>query len=246
MIAEYVQSCLQMHFQIVLATDGLQGLERALAQIPDLILTDVMMPGMDGLELTRRIKAHVLTNHIPVVMLSARSEIEDRLSGQQQGADAYLGKPFDEQELVLTLQNLHILQRRWKERYATAPVPLFPSGSGIHSPHPTDVFMESLYIQFERNFSDEGYDLPQLCRDMEVSKSQLQRKLAALSDQSAMDLLRRYRLQKAQEMLLNSPGSSIKEVGFRVGFKDPAHFSRMFTKMFGISPSAVRHKPPGG
>jgi len=244
-IADYVQSCLHMHFRIDLATDGLLGWEAALEQIPDLILSDVMMPAMDGLELTRRIKTHVLTNHIPVVLLSARSEIEDRISGQQQGADAYLGKPFDEQELILTLQNLHILQRRWKERYASAPEQLISSGIETSLPHPTDVFMKSLYAQFERHFANDGYDLPQLCRDMEVSKSQLQRKLAALSDQSAMDLLRRYRLQKAQDILQTHPGLSIKEVGFRVGFKDPAHFTRMFTKVLGITPSEAKHKPPG-
>lgn len=241
-IADYLHSCLHPHFRLILATSGNQGLELALEHIPDLILSDVMMPGMDGLELTRRLKTHALTNHIPVVLLSARSELEARLSGQQQGADAYLGKPFHEQELLLILNNLHSLQQRWKERYAGASGPKIPSDSENRPPHPADVFMENLYALFEKNCDNDEYDLPQLCRDMEVSKSQLQRKLAAVSDQSAMDLLRRYRLQKAQELLWNNPGLSVKEAGFRVGFKDPTHFSRTFAKVMGFPPSEVRSR----
>lgn len=243
-IADYLHSCLHLHFRLILATNGNQGLELALERIPDLILSDVMMPGMDGLELTRALKTHPLTNHIPVVLLSARSELEARLSGQQQGADAYLGKPFDEHELLLTLHNLHALQQRWKERYAGTSGTNIPPASEGSPPHPTDVFMQNLYALFEKNYPNDEYDLTQLCRDMEVSKSQLQRKLSAVSDQSAMDLLRRFRVQKAQELLLKNPDLSVKEAGFQTGFKDPAHFSRTFTKVMGFSPSEVRRPKP--
>lgn len=243
-IADYLRSCLHLHFRLILATNGEKGLELALEHIPDLILSDVMMPGMDGLELTRALKTHPLTHHIPVVLLSARSELKARLSGQQQGADAYLGKPFNEQELLLTLHNLHALQQRWKERYAGASGTNIPLASEVGPPHPTDVFLQNLYTLFEKNYPNDEYDLTQLCRDMEVSKSQLQRKLSAVSDQSAMDLLRRFRVQKAQELLLNNPDLSVKEAGFRVGFKDPAHFSRTFTKVIGFPPSEVRRPNP--
>ncbi|MBK9335047.1 MAG: response regulator [Lewinellaceae bacterium] len=243
MIAGYIQSCLRTHFRLLLATDGEQGWKMALEKIPDLILSDVMMPGADGLELTRRIKSHALTNHIPVVLLSARADIEDRLSGRQQGADAYLGKPFDEQELVFTLQNLYALQRRWHERYAALSNLSAPSNlpeSADDEARPTDMFMQNLYGLFEKNYTNDAYDLPQLCRDLEISKSQLQRKLAALSDQSAIELLRRYRLQKAYDLLVKNPGLNIKEVCFQVGFKDPAHFSRLFSRAFGVSPSEIK------
>jgi len=243
-IADYLVSCLSPHFHLIRATNGNQGLELALEQIPDLVLSDVMMPGMDGLELTRALKIHPLTSHIPVVLLSARSELESRLSGQQQGADAYLGKPFDEQELLFTLKNLHTLQQRWKERYAGVPDPKIQAISESTLPHPTDVFLENLYALIEKNYADDEYDLPQLCRDMEVSKSQMQRKLAAVSDLPAMDLLRRYRLQRAYEMLLKNPDLSVKEAGFQVGFKDPAHFSKSFTKVLGFPPSEARSRTP--
>jgi len=243
-IAAYLHSFLRPHFHLIIATNGSQGWEQALKQIPDLILSDVMMPGMDGLELTHALKSHTLTNHIPVVLLSARSELEARLSGQQQGADAYLGKPFDEQELLLTLKNLHTLQRRWKERYAGAHGPKIRPTSENDPPHPTDVFMENLFALFEKNYTNDEYGLPQLCREMEVSKSQLQRKLSAMSDQSAMDLLRRYRLQKAYDLLLKNRELSIKEAGFLVGFKDPAHFSRTFAKVMGFPPSEARTAKP--
>ncbi len=242
-IAAYIQSCVQAHFRLLFATDGEQGWKMALEQIPDLVLSDVMMPGTDGLELTRRIKSHELTNQIPVVLLSARADIENSVIGQQQGADAYLGKPFYEQELVLTLQNLYDLQRRWHERYAalakqSAPAPIPESAD--YDTHPTDVFMQNLYGLFEKNYTNEAFDLPQLCRDLEVSKSQLQRKLAALSDQSAIELLRRYRLQKAHDLVVKNPRLNIKEICFQVGFKDPAHFSRLFSREFGVTPSEIK------
>lgn len=246
-IAAYLQTCLQSHFHLLFAPDGQNGWLTALEHIPDIILTDVMMPGINGLALTQRIKTHELTSHIPVVMLSARSELADRLSGQQHGADAYLGKPFHEQELILVLQNLYGLQRRWQDRYAALKMPETLEVSPQMMPaqdddtvRQTDAFMLKLYRMFEDNFTNEAYDLPQLCRDMEISKSQLQRKLAALSDQPAIELLRRFRLQKAYTLLLQHPELNVKEACFRVGFKDPAHFSRMFSKAFGIAPSEVK------
>lgn len=244
-IASYLQLCLRPYFRLSFAADGETGWKHAMEQLPDLILTDVMLPGMDGIELTGRLKAHDLTAHIPVVILSARSELADRLSGHQQGADAYLAKPFNEQELILVLQNLYGLQRRWLERYAAAQTveALVPgySQTGEAAVQP-DGFMEKLYAKFEKHYPEETYDLAQLCRDLEISKSQLQRKLAAVSDQSAMQLLRWYRLKKAYDILLQDPDQNVKEICFQVGFKDPSHFSRLFTKVFHVPPSEVKRQ----
>lgn len=246
-ISDYLQLCLRPHFQLTLVADGLLGWDYALEHLPDLVLTDVMLPGIDGLELTRRIKSHELTDHIPVVMLSARSELEDRLSGQRLGADAYLAKPFHEQELILVLQNLYNLQRRWQKRFTgqgTAPAGATASHTlpidALAGIPQKDAFRTRLYAVFEKNYSQENYGLPQLCRDLKISKSQLQRKLAALSGQSAMQLLRHYRLQKAYILLQAEPNLNVKEVCFQVGFKDPAHFSKLFTKAFGQAPSKLK------
>ena len=249
-ISNFLQSVLAPHFTLNFAPDGHSGYAKALDTIPDLILTDVMMPGMDGYELTRKIKSHELTGHIPIVILSARSELTDRLVGQQFGADAYIGKPFDEHELVLILQNLYRLQYRWRERYAslttqTGLVDILPEttpGQPEEIIQQTDAFVLKMYALFEENYSNEAYDLSQFCRDMEMSKSQMQRKLTALSDQSSMQLLRRYRLQKAYEMLSGNPDRNVREVCFQVGFKDPSHFSRLFSKTFKVAPSDVKRQ----
>ncbi|MCB9316681.1 MAG: response regulator [Lewinellaceae bacterium] len=246
-ISEHLNLCLADHFQLDFATDGRAGFERALASIPDLVLTDVMMPEMDGLELTARLKSNALTSHIPVVVLSAKSEIADRLAGHSHGANAYIGKPFDEGELRLVLQNLHALQGQWRLRYERLAESSDPLGQLADLPQPdqseSDEFMLNLYRLFEKNYANEKYDLNQLCRDFQISRSQLQRKLAALSNHSAMTLLRRFRLQKAYILLEQFPEKNIKEICYLVGFKDPAHFTRMFSKEFNRPPSSVRSTP---
>lgn len=244
-ITEHLSLCLADHFQLDFAKNGRDGFERALATIPDLILTDVMMPEMDGLDLTEHLKSNTLTSHIPVVVLSAKSEIADRLAGHTKGANAYLGKPFDEAELLLILQNLYALQLQWRQRYSQLSESADPIGQLTAAPQTetpeADEFMLNLYRLFEKNYANEKYDLNQLCRDFRISRSQLQRKLAALSDHSAIMLLRRFRLQKAYALLERYPEKSIKEISFLVGFKDPAHFTRMFSKVFDRPPSDVRH-----
>lgn len=253
-ISNFLQSTLDAYFQLEFAPDGLAGYDKALEIVPDLVLTDVMMPRMDGYELTGRLKGHELTGHIPIVMLSARSGLSDRLSGQQFGTDVYIGKPFDEQEIILILQNLYRLQQRWRERYAEmitktgAVIPL----ENVVLEHPpeavrqTDVFMLKIYALFAKNYKDENYDRLRLCHDIEMSRSQLQRKLAVLSDQSSMQLLRRYRLQKAYELLLENPDINVEEICFQVGFKDRSHFSRLFSKTFQMGPSEVRKRAADG
>ena len=228
------------------------GYDKAIETIPDLILTDVMMPGIDGYEMTSRLKKNELTSHIPIVILSARSELSDRLTGQQFGANAYIGKPFDEQELVLTLQGLYNLRLKWHERYADlmtkegltslaqTPFDQINSITSQTGDLHTDAFMWKIYDIFELNYADEDYDLFRLCSDLNMSKSQVQRKLTALSDQSAMQLLRQFRLQKAYEILSKDGSKNVKEVCFMVGFKDPAHFSRLFSQTFNIAPSNVK------
>lgn len=248
-ISKYLRDTLTPYFQLEFAIDGNAGYESALHLVPDLILTDVMMPGMDGYELTHKLKNALPTSHIPIVMLSARSGLSDRIIGQQSGANAYIGKPFNEEELILTLNNLFQLQHRWRERYAhlsahstetNAPLPVNIPEQEVTTIEQTDAFMYRLYAIFEAKHTNEDYDLLQLCTDIEMSKSQLQRKLAALSDQSAMQLLRQFRLQKAYKILLADPSKNVKEVCFEVGFKDASHFSRLFSKTFNIAPSDVK------
>ena len=247
-IMEYLRICLHPHFHLLFAQNGEEGLKMAIEQIPDLLLSDVMMPVMDGLEMVQQLKQNPLTSHIPMVLLSAKSSLQDRLQGQQIGADSYLAKPFHNEELILTLKNLHLLQQTWKKRYQPLqsnlndlpyqqPMPLEFEAKSIES---TDQFMKNLYEVFEANFSSEAFDINQLCKLLHISRTQLYRKLASVSDQSAMELLKDYRLQKAMELLKNNPELGIKEVTYLVGFKERSHFSYSFTKKYNISPSEVR------
>lgn len=243
-ILSYLQSFLSRYFQVLAAPDGKVAWDMALEHLPDIVLTDLVMPELDGLQLTDKLKAHELTCHIPVVMLSARAEVEDRIEGHQHGADGFVPKPFHEQELVLILQNMLLLQERWRKRFESG----HSSGKPVQETNPVhqeesdhkDPFMRRLYGIFEAHFSEEDFDLDQLCHQMLISRSQLQRKLSAVASESAMELLREFRLNKARELFLGSPDMQVKEVCTKTGFKNPAHFSTLFTKRFGISPSELR------
>ncbi|MEY4106460.1 MAG: hypothetical protein RL181_802 [Bacteroidota bacterium] len=247
MLVSVLKLTLQPHFRLLIARDGKEGAELATREIPDLILSDIVMPEMDGLEMIQLLKNQPLTAHIPIVALSAKNEAQDRLQGQAIGADAYIGKPFSAPELLFTLQNLHQLQSRWKERYAH-----FAQGSDPSAQTPTplsepnlsasDAFMRSLYEVFEAHYPSDTFDIAQLCRVLHISKAQLYRKLSAVSDQGAMELLRDFRLQKALELLENNPGLNTSEVAFKVGFKERTYFSTLFKKKFHIAPSEVKKR----
>jgi len=247
-IQAYMKSILQPHFQIMLAKNGKEGLEMAIREIPDLILTDVMMPEMDGVEMTAKVKANMLTNHIPVLMLSAKNEIQDRIKGQENGADLYLGKPFYEQELVMALLNLHRLQQNWKLRYASLAagektlekVADMPACFNQFTIAQNDRFMQEILDAFAQNFASENFDAVELANTMNISKAQLYRKVSKISDEGVMGLLRNYRLMKAVEFLDDQPTISTKEVAFKVGFKEYSHFSASFKKLLQVSPTEWR------
>lgn len=242
-VLDYLRLCLYPHFRLATATDGNLGIEKALELVPDLVLTDVAMPEKDGFAVASILKNDVRTSHIPIVMLTAKAETADRMEGRRRGANAYLTKPFEEQELLLVLHNLLHLRQQWKHRYA--PLSAQPSSSldlAGHAPEDVrmeDEFMQKLYAVFEANYPDDGFNLERLCLLMGMSSSQLDRKLRVLSDQSPMQMLRTFRLQKARALLQADPNRSVKDVCFRTGFKNPSHFSRAFSEAFGVPPSEV-------
>lgn len=246
-ILSYLKSFLSGYFRVITATNGKIAWNLALEHVPDLVLTDLVMPELDGLQLTDKLKAHELTCHIPVLMLSARGEVEDRITGHQHGADAFLPKPFHEQELVLIIRNMLLLQKRWRERFQSgqndnnreSPQAAEQPEENFHS----DPFMNRLYGLYEKHYAEEDFDLDALCQYLLISKSQLQRKLAALVTESAMELLREFRLGIAHKLFLENPEIQVKDVCTRTGFKNPAHFSTLFTKRFGVSPSELRKRP---
>lgn len=245
-VADYLRLCLNGHYRLLFAADGEKGIQMAYKHIPDVILSDVMMPFKDGLEVTDLLKKDERTSHILIVLLSAKTQIDERLDGLRRGANAYLTKPFNDQELLLVLNNQLEFQRTWKQRYAAFEKGL--SEDALASPavaadtfRTDDEFMKKLYAIFETHYPDEHFDLEQLCRLTGMSSSQLHRKLTALTDQPAMQMLRTFRLNKAHDLLRTRRDLQVAEICMMVGFNHPAHFSRMFSKTFGMPPSAVRN-----
>jgi len=246
-ILAYMKSVLATDFDILLAKDGQEGLEIALQEIPDIIVTDVVMPKMDGLSMTHTLKTHALTSHIPVIMLSINSAVEDRLTGQLQGADFYMAKPFLGQELLLALQNMHNLQKKWKERYgnpANVKQDAGPEDKEVPalSVQHVDAFLDELYQIFEYHVSSDTFDIKQICQEMHISRSQLQRKLAATTGATPMELLRDFRLERAKHLLETQQEMAIKEISFQTGFKQPSHFTRLFLQKYGVAPSDIRKR----
>jgi signal transduction histidine kinase/ligand-binding sensor domain-containing protein/DNA-binding response OmpR family regulator len=233
----FIRTHLQARFRVVEAADGLQGLELARRVLPDLVLSDVMMPGLDGYALCRALKADPETDFIPVILLTARAASEDRLAGLREAADAYLTKPFQVEELTTQIDNLISLRRRLRERFAgktvrERPVPLELAASDAK-------FLEQVRGAIEIHLADEHFGVEELARLVAHSRGHLHRRLKEIVDESPSDLLRRMRLERAAQ-LLEAGAGSVSEIAYGVGFKSVAHFSNRFQDHFGVRPSGYR------
>lgn len=235
-LVQYLSAILNHEYKIEAAANGLIGWEMALELIPDIIISDVMMPGLDGIEMLSRIKNDIRTSHIPVVMLTAKADADSRLAGLEKGADAYLSKPFNQKELQIELKKLVELRKKLHERYAFFEKQPESIATGINM---EDVFMLKVRKVLEDNLEDSEFGITQLCGELAVSHTQLYRKFSQLSNQSITNYFKTIRLHKAKEMLAN-PEMNISQAAYAVGFKNLSHFSREFTREFGKSPSEFR------
>ena len=240
-VATYIQSCLQERYQIIWAENGQIGIDQALATIPDLIVSDVMMPVKDGFALCDTLKSDERTSHIPIVLLTARAAVEDRLTGLRRGGDAYLVKPFQREELMLVLSNLLQTRGRLQRYYSQQALgnpqdgPLSANGTDAME----DQFVAKLRTTLESHLDNVALDTAMICELMGMSRNSLYRKLMALTGMSVIPYLRALRLQKAEELLKQS-SMSIAEVAYAVGFDNPRYFSRVFSEEKGVSPSSFR------
>ena len=215
------------------AVDGADGLRRAKEIIPDLIITDVMMPVMDGYAFTRRVRSDMMISHTPVIMLTARAGEEDKLEGLETGVDAYLTKPYSNKELLASVTNLYRQRQLLRERFRSETI-IKPADVSIV---PMDqVFMEKVMQAIEDNISEADFGVDSLSAAVLMSPNHLHRKLTALIQQSPGSLIRSIRLQRAAELLANQ-ACTINEIAYKVGFSVPENFSRSFKKQFGLSPS---------
>mgnify|MGYP002640654645 CR=1 FL=1 len=232
-IRQYLKEVLEDKYQIIEASDGVEGIQVANESIPDLIITDVMMPRMDGNAFVKSIRNDERSSHVPIIMLTARAEDEDKIGGLELGVDDYLTKPFNPRELRVRVQNLLDMRAKLRKRFSGALVIKPEEVSSI----PADKkFMQRLIAEIEDHMADEEFSTETLSRTMGVSSRTLSRKLKALIDQSPAHLIRSMRLQRAAELLEKQTGN-IAEIAYEVGFSDQAHFTRTFKTEFKVSPS---------
>jgi len=236
-VRRYLAECVKHEYRVVMADNGDQGIQKATELIPDIIISDVMMPGKDGLELCETLKNDGRTSHIPIVLLTARIDVESRIAGLKRGADVYLAKPFEPAELQAQLDNLVRLRRRLQQRYAAmllAPLPNDDPGLVLE-----DVFLLKIRKVVEAHLADSDFEMRHLELTLAMSYSQIFRKVKALTGGSPSMLIRSIRLYKAKELLLDS-SLTIGEVAYAVGFSTPAYFSTTFLEAFGKTPGEFR------
>ncbi|MBB4043466.1 signal transduction histidine kinase/DNA-binding response OmpR family regulator/ABC-type xylose transport system substrate-binding protein [Bacteroides reticulotermitis] len=230
-IRSYVQGLLQADYTVVEAADGSEGIKKAMRFVPDLIISDVMMPGIDGIECCRRLKSELQTCHIPVILLTACSLDEQRIQGYDGGADSYISKPFSSPLLLARVRNLIDSHRRLKQ--------FFGDRQTLAKEDVCDMdkdFVERFKGLIEAKMSDSGLNVEDLGKDMGLSRVQLYRKIKSLTNYSPNELLRIARLKKASSLLASSD-MTIAEVGYEVGFSSPSYFAKCYKEEFGESPT---------
>ncbi|MCO6488465.1 MAG: response regulator [Phaeodactylibacter sp.] len=230
-IIAYIKTVVKDNYKAYTAGNGEMGIEKALEIIPDIIISDVMMPGKSGYEVCNTLKQDERTSHIPIILLTAKATQADKVEGLKYGADAYLTKPFDKEELLIRLEKLVESRRQLQKRYASGAY-----ATPTAEPSVDDIFLQKLWEHVQANLSDAEFGVPRLAAAVPMSQMQLYRKLKALTGKTPSQFIRSYRLRKGLE-LLQKGELNISEIAYDVGFTDPSYFSRVFQKEFGKSPS---------
>jgi len=243
-VATYLNSLLYATYEISNAWNGVEGLELAIDIVPDLIISDVMMPVMDGFTMCRKLKKDLRTSHIPIILLTARNEKAARMEGLRSGVDAYLGKPFHKEELFVRVEKLISLRKELRNSFKrmtkvseksfhnTQTVP----DANLSAYGQEYVFLDKVREILESHLSEDEFGIAELCVSLGMSRSQLYRKFSALTDTSVHQFIMNLRLSRARG-LLRSTDLNVTEVAYDTGFKSPSHFSRVYTEYFGIPPS---------
>ena len=233
-VAAYVEMILSPKYDVYISTNGKKGVEKAIEIIPDIIISDVMMPVMDGYEVCHHLKQDSRTSHIPIIMLTAKATTEDRIDGLSQGADAYLVKPFNKQELLLTLDNMLDLIQNLRSRVGQV------NGEGSSTViNKESTFVNGIMDIIHQHLDSHDLGVDLISKELGLSRSQVYRKLKAITGKSISQLISEARLDKAKELLSNQD-LNISEVAYAVGYQDPSYFSRAFYKEYGKSPSDYR------
>lgn len=248
-IRQYIADSFADDFGILTAANGLEGVQLAREQVPDIIVSDIMMPHMDGIELTRRLKADLSTSHIPIILLTAKDTDADKEEGYQWGADSYLTKPFSAKLLSTRVNNLLAARRRMAE-YIMSTQTGIPAANKTEA-EPTGAsacpalsrldreFLERLNAVIEENIMTQDLDMPFMTDKMAMSHSTFYRKVKALTGLTAKEYIRKIKLRHCYK-LLESGDYNVTEAAMMTGFNQMAHFRDIFRKEFGMTPSDVR------
>ncbi|AOW20142.1 hybrid sensor histidine kinase/response regulator transcription factor [Urechidicola croceus] len=234
-LRSYLKNELKSNYRILTAVNGKEGLKQAKAHSPDIIITDVIMPEMDGFEFCKKIKESIETSHIPLLMLTAKTRIDDRIEGIGLGADAYMIKPFDMRLLKLRLSQLITSRKLIFDKYFGAI-----SGAEENS-NATSLdkdFIQKILTYVNDNIGDTDLSVELLASEFHLSRSQLYRKVKALTGQTVNEFIRKVRLQKAKQVL-EGGNKNISEVCYKVGFSSPSYFTKCFKEHFGLLPTEI-------
>lgn len=237
-IRQYERTLLQDYYFVLEASDGREGLEIARKEVPDLVICDVMMPVMDGLEFTQQLKTNTATSHIPVIMLTAKNLEEHRAEGYEQGADSYITKPFHSKVLLARVENLLHQRAHLRQLFAQGAAEGKETEEVSKQDDRDKAFVKQLHDIIKSNMGNSDFGVEDIGAEIGLSRVQLYRKVKAITGSSVVDLLRKARLAKARR-LLEANSMNISEVAYEVGFSSPSYFTKCFKDEYGMLPGDV-------
>ncbi|HLP57983.1 MAG TPA: response regulator, partial [Candidatus Deferrimicrobium sp.] len=238
-VCRYIRGALEPQYKVIEAKDGQEGIEKALQVIPDLIVSDIMMPRVDGYQLVKTLKQDRSTSHIPIILLTAKAAEENILEGLETGVDDYITKPFSTRILCARIKNLIDLRRQMQQNHHRE-MTLKPIKTKVSSVDRE--FFKDLHQVIDSNLSDPDFNVEQLANKLYMGRSTVYRKIEALCGENPTDYIRSYRLKRAAQ-LLQTGTASVTDVAFNVGFNSRTYFTRCFKEMFHQLPSDFRNSP---
>jgi DNA-binding response OmpR family regulator len=227
-------------YRIEFAENGQIGLEKAQEQVPDIIICDLMMPGIDGFEFCEVLRSNHYTSHIPIVILTAFTDEESRIKALRAGANVVLTKPVNSETLQQQLESLLRLRLQMQALVLSGHNTSSSEGNLAPALQPEMIFIEKIMDVIASRYDDPTFSVTDIQRALNFSKSRLHRKLVSLTGNPASHFIRQYRLNEAKKLLLTDPNLTVADVAYQVGFTDPNYFSRAFSAEFGKSPSKIR------
>jgi DNA-binding response OmpR family regulator/two-component sensor histidine kinase len=242
-LRDYLCSELQPYYHVSTCADGREALTKIIDEVPDLVISDVKMPNMDGFELLHRLKNNNVTSHIPVIILSSETEAESRVTGFNKGADAYIDKPFSMDEMLSRIESMLANRRRIQGKLSGAQDQAERTVN-IQMQDANDQLMEAIMKYLNANISNSNMNIEILAQEVGLSRSQLYRRVKEITGISCGEFVRNYRLNQAARLLKENPSLQIAQIAYETGFAHPTNFSTTFKKHFGVSPAeyAEQHK----